>query len=320
MTAAQVTQKIRVGLSACLAGDEVRYNGQAAEDRFVTGSLSEYFEYVKVCPEMAIGMGTPRETVRIVDDNGLHLRNREGTNDYTEKMVSFSRSSASKMNDENLCGFIFKKGSPSCGAFRVKRYHPEGHTLRADETGFYAAEIRRKMPWLPVEEDGRLNDPALRYNFISRVFAMDFWRKNVEANCSIKSLVDFHARHKYMLMSHHQNYVSELGRLVANKDRLPPEEVADKYLHRFFEITEKPASSKKHANVLYHLFGYFSGKLDEFDRKETVSLIEEYRNGLLPLVTPVKRISHYVKKFKVDYLMNQAYLDYPEDLCVLNRL
>lgn len=311
---------IPVGLSACLSGDEVRYNAQGAEDKFVTRQLSGFFEYVKVCPEMSIGMGTPRETIRIVEDDGLKLRNREGSNDYTDKMNSFTKSSVDRMGQKNLCGFIFKKGSPSCGAFRVKVYNNEGVTQRHDEKGFYAKAFQEKYPWIPVEEDGRLNDPGLRHNFLSRVFALRRWQLMVEENPSMKGLVGFHQKHKYMLMSYSQEGLRELGRIVANHEKVALETVCENYLKLFTELTKKPAPSSKHTNVLYHMFGYFSSVLDEFDRHETIAIIEKYREGLVPLVLPVMRISHYVRKLRVDYLLGQSYLVYPEELGVLNKL
>ena len=313
-------EKIPIGLSACLSGDEVRYNGQAAEDKFVTQQLSRFFEYHKVCPEMSIGMGTPRETIRIVEDDGLKLRNREGTNDYTDKMKNFVDKSSTEMGQHRLCGFIFKKGSPSCGAYRVKVYDNEGVTQRHDESGFYAKELMNKYPWIPVEEDGRLNDPGLRHNFIVRVFALRRWQLMVEDNPGIKGLIAFHQKHKYMLMSYNQNGLKELGRIVANKEGLAPETACKNYLEKFTEMTKKPAPRSKHSNVLYHMFGYFSRDIDEFDRHETISLIEKYRNGLIPLVLPVMSISHYVRKLKVKYLLGQSYLVYPEELGVLNKL
>lgn len=312
--------KIKVGLSACLSGDEVRYNGQAAEDKFVTHQLNRYFDYVKVCPEMAIGMGTPRETIRIVEDEGLKLRNREGSNDYTEKMNNFAQQSVLEMGEQDLCGFIFKKGSPSCGAYRVKVYDNEGVTQRHDESGFYAKEFMQKYPWVPVEEDGRLNDPGLRHNFLVRVFALKRWKLMFKDGPSINSLVQFHQKHKYMLMSYSQEGLRELGRIVANKDKRSPEEACSTYLEKYVELTKKPASSKKHANVLYHMFGYFSRYIDDFDRQETVELIEKYRLGLIPLVLPVMRISHYVRKLKVKYLLGQSYLVYPEEIGLLNKI
>ena len=314
-------EKIKIGLSACLSGDEVRYNAQGAEDKFVTQQMSAYFSYVKVCPEMAIGMGTPRETIRIVStDDGVRLRNREGSNDYTDKMREFSSRSAQELEEERLCGFIFKKGSPSCGAYRVKVYRETGETINNSEIGFYSRAVQEKYPFLPVEEDGRLNDPGLRHNFIVRVFAYRRWQMMVEDNMSINSLVAFHQKHKYMLMSYSQEGLRELGNLVANKEKRDVAEVCHEYIEKFSELTKKPASRAKHTNVLSHLFGYFSKYLDDFDRQETVAVIEKYRTGLLPLVLPISRISHYVRKYEIKYLLGQSYLVYPEELGILNKL
>lgn len=312
--------KIKIGLSACLAGDSVRYNGQGAEDRFITRDLSRYFDYVKVCPEMGIGMGAPRETIRLVDDNGLRVKNHEGTNDYTDRMRDFSESKTDDLKDENLCGYIFKKGSPSCGAFRIKVYNTRGETLHNNEAGVFAKTFQNKYPWIPVEEEGRLNDAALRHNFISRVFAYRRWQIMIGDKPTAKQLVRFHQVHKYMLMSYSQDKMRELGRIVANHEKRDIAEVCHEYLIKFSELTAKPAPRKKHANVMYHIFGYFSKYLDDFDRHELVDVIEKYRTGILPLVLPVSRISHYVRKFKVEYLLGQSYLIYPEELGVLNKI
>ena len=313
--------KIKIGVSACLTGDEVRYNGQGSEDKFLNRELSTHFDFVKVCPEVGIGLSIPRETIRLVRKNDeVRLVNHGGDKDFTDKMQDFSAKSAERIKKERISGFVFKKNSPSCGAFRVKVYNEKGVTQHNGSMGMYAKYIQEKFPWLPVEEDGRLNDPGLRHNFISRVHAMKKWQDTVEDNLCMKSLINFHKTHKYMLMSYSQLGLKELGRLVANGEGRAIEDIAHEYLLKFAALTAKPAPRSKHVNVLFHLMGYFSQKLDEFDRKEIVSVITNYKDGLVPLVLPVRAVSHYIKKFKVEYLMTQSYLDYPEDLCVLNRL
>lgn len=312
---------IKIGVSACMIGDAVRYNGQAAEDRFVNRELSKLVDFVKVCPEVGIGLGIPRETIRLVKkESGLRLVNYGGDKDFTEAMEEFSVTSGKKMAKENLSGFIFKKNSPSCGAFRVKIYNEKGVTQPDVSAGVYAAHIQEKFPWLPVEEDGRLNDAALRHNFIARVFAIKRWQEDVETNLSMKSVINFHQAHKYMLMSYSQDGLRKLGQLVANSEGKGVEELAHEYLMGFAELTKKPASRSKHVNVLFHLIGYFTQELDDFDKKEMVDNVENYRKGLIPLVLPITRIRHYVNKYAVDYLSGQAYLDYPEELGVLNTL
>lgn len=313
--------KIKIGLSSCLLGEKVRYDGQGAEDKFVSVDLARYFEYIKVCPEMAIGMGTPRETIRLVDENGqVKVKNREGSNDYTDKMVSFSAIKVKQLAEENLSGYIFKKSSPSCGAFKIKLYNTAGETIHNNEAGVFAKKFQETYPWIPVEEDGRLNDAALRHNFLSRVFAYKRWQILIGEQPTAKNLVKFHMLHKYMIMSYSQETLRELGQIVANHEKREIKEIAHEYLLKFSAISKKPASRQKHANVLYHVFGYFSRYLDDFDRQELVILIEKYRNGILPLVLPVSRINHYVRKFKIEYLLGQSYLIYPEELGVLNTI
>jgi len=312
---------IKIGVSACMIGDAVRYNGQAAEDRFVNRELSNFVDFVKVCPEVGIGLGIPRETIRLVKkEKGIRLVNHGGDKDFTEAMNEFSEQSSEKMQSEGISGFIFKKSSPSCGAFRVKVYNEKGVTQHESSIGMYSAHIQKRFPWLPVEEDGRLNDAALRHNFIARIFAIKRWQENVAIKPSIKALADFHQIHKYMLMSYSQNGLRELGQLVANSEDKNIFDLTQEYLLKFAELTKKPASQSKHVNVLYHFIGYFTQELDDFDKKEMVENIEKYRKGLIPLVVPISRIRHYVKKYNVEYLSNQAYLDYPEELCVLNKL
>ena len=314
--------KIKIGVSACLTGDEVRYNGQGAEDKFLNREIRHLFDFVKVCPEVGIGLGIPRETIRLVKkkDTGIRLVNHSDTKDFTEDMMHFSMSSADNFAEEKISGFVFKKSSPSCGAFRVKVYNEKGVTQAQSSIGMYSAHIQERFPWLPVEEDGRLNDPGLRHNFLSRVFAIKFWQENVENDPSVKALVNFHKVHKYMLMSHSQVGLRKLGQLVANEAKKPINELMHEYLLLFTSLTKKPAPRSKHVNVLFHLMGYFSEKLDDYDRQETVKVIDKYRRGLIPLILPITRISHYVEKFKIEYLQIQSYLKHPEELCTLNRL
>ena len=313
--------RIRIGLSACLTGDEVRYNGQGAEDRFVNRELVNYFDFIKVCPEVGIGLGIPRETIRLVKKNDdIRLVNHSGDKDFTDKMLDFSKTTGAKLKDERISGYIFKKSSPSCGAFRVKVYNEEGVTQAQSSVGVFSKYIQEKFPWLPVEEDGRLNDPGLRHNFISRVFAIKYWQENVEDDLSVNSLVEFHKIHKYMLMSHGQVALRKLGRIVANSQKKPVEEMAEEYLALFTEVTRKPAPRSKHANVLFHLMGYFSKKLDDFDRKEVVNVIDKYRRGLIPLVLPINSINHYTNKYQISYLQEQSYLKTLDELCMLNRI
>lgn len=313
-------KKINIGLSACLAGDKVRYNGQDCFNQLINSHLAEYFEYTTVCPEIAIGMGTPRETIRIVKDGELQLRASKSNEDFTEKMRLFAISDMERIKNANLCGFIFKKGSPSCGAFRVKVYTPEGMPLVEKTSGFYAAQVMKSLPWLPVEEEGRLNDARLFENFIQRVFALGRWQEMMQNGLTHKALLDFHQFHKYWIMAHNQLQLKKLGSILANRKNRSVEELARDYLELFTSVVSKPPRSSNHINVLHHLLGYFKKSLDSFDKKEMLTTIEHYRKSYVPLILPVSRLAFYAKKYQQKYLLNQSYLHYPENLGLLNKL
>ncbi|WDE99001.1 DUF523 and DUF1722 domain-containing protein [Lentisphaera profundi] len=312
--------KIKIGLSACLAGENVRYNGQNSLNKLITQDLEEYFEYVKVCPEVAIGMGTPRETIRVVRDGELQLRASRSNTDYSKDMRDFAKADMKRVADADLCGFIFKKGSPSCGVFRVKIYNTDGMPQVEKTSGFYAAQVMESFPWLPVEEEGRLNDPPLFENFIQKTFALGHWKEMLKEGLSHKGLLDFHQYHKYWIMAHNQAGLKRLGKMLANRGERSVEELASEYLKEYSEIVHRPPTSLKHSNVLYHLLGYFKQDIDSFDKGEMVKLIEQYRENHIPLVVPITRLAYFAKKYKQEYLLNQSYLRHPENLGVLNRL
>ncbi|EDM27131.1 hypothetical protein LNTAR_15717 [Lentisphaera araneosa HTCC2155] len=313
-------EKIKIGLSACLSGDEVRYNGQGCRDKLVMDQLHDFFDYVKVCPEMAIGLGTPRPTIRLVQHEKIRLQETKGDGDYTEKMEAFAKEDMERLKKLDLCGFIFKKGSPSCGAYRVKIYSEEGHPLIEKTAGMYALQVKKNFPWLPIEEDGRLNDAPLFENFIFRAFALNDWQQMLRKGLSHGGLHNFHRRHKYALMAHSHEAVNELGNYIAHKGDLSIEVMAESYLSRFMDFMSKPPKRLQHANVLYHLLGYFKKDIDAFDKEDTVKMIEQYRKGYIPLVVPITRISHYTQKYEQEYLMDQSYLERPDKLGLLNKL
>ena len=315
-----MSSKLKIGLSACLAGDDVRYNGQNCLNKLITRDLDEYFEYVKVCPEMAIGMGTPRETIRVIRDGDLQLRASRSNTDFSDKMRAFAAADMERVKNAKLCGFILKKGSPSCGVFRVKVYNPEGMPQVEKTSGFYAAQLMESCPWLPVEEDGRLNDPPLFENFMQRVFALGKWQKILEDGLTHKGLLDFHQYHKYWIMAHNQAGLKRLGKMLANRGERSVEELASDYLEEFTKVVHRPPTSLKHSNVLYHLLGYFKNDIDAFDKKEMVKLIEQYRKNYIPLVVPITRLAYFAEKYQQEYLLNQSYLKHPERLGVLNKL
>ncbi|GAB2191519.1 DUF523 and DUF1722 domain-containing protein [Sessilibacter sp. MAH1] len=321
------SQNIPVGISACVLGQEVRYNGGHKRSRFCTDILSKVFDFKPYCPEVAIGLGIPRPTIRLVGDpeKPRVIGSDDPNLDVTERMYSYSDTTSKQLTD--LCGYIFIKNSPSCGAFRVKVYNDDtssksyGYPSEEKGRGVFAAAVMDNNPVLPVEEEGRLNDPPLRENFILRVFALHYWRESVEKKPSFAALVDFHSRYKYTLMAHSQKGYREAGRIVANHDKKPEREVLDQYIHCFMATLSKPATRKNHCNTLQHILGYLKRTVDGEIRKDLLEVIDLYRRGIVQLSVPVTMIKHYVDRYGNDYIRSQVYLDpYPLELGLRNQI
>ncbi|TCI01807.1 DUF1722 domain-containing protein [Corallincola luteus] len=309
--------KIPVGVSACVVGQKVRFDGGHKQSGFVVRDLDPYFDYRPACPEMAAGMGTPRQTVRLVED-GDWLKVR-GSRDRSFDVSDALHNASEKLSDglADLRGYIFCAKSPSCGMERVKVYHPNGHSLRHDGVGVFAEKILKKYPYLPCEETGRLNDVLIRESFLTRVFTLDLWKRDVEANLTKKSLLDFHAKHKLMLMAHSPEHYRAIGPLLADLSSANLEQVAYSYIVQLMQGLAMPASRKKHTNVLMHIQGYFKRALEVGDKAELTQMIHRYREGLLPLSTPRELLKHYLRKHRDDYLQGQRYFQpYPEHLTV----
>ncbi len=314
-------EKIRVGVSTCLLGENVRFDGGHKKNDYVLHTLSDFFEWVPVCPEVDIGLGTPRESLRLVGDAGNpRFVTGKSNIDHTEKMVSYSDRKVEELQKLNLNGYILKKDSPSCGMERVRVYDESGMPNRKG-VGIFARALMERMPLLPVEEEGRLNDLKLRENFIVRVFCHYRWQKIALGNFSVNALVQFHTQHKFLLMAHSEKHLRELGRLVADAKKYPPRKLKEKYVTRFFEALRRKSTHRKHTNVLQHILGYFKKDIDDRDRHELLQTIEEYRQGLLPLIVPITLIKHYVNKFDVQYIKDQVYLNpHPKELMLLNHV
>jgi uncharacterized protein YbgA (DUF1722 family)/uncharacterized protein YbbK (DUF523 family) len=313
-------QRPRLGISACLLGQPVRYDGGHKHDPFLTETFGRFVDWVPICPEMEVGMGVPRESVRLV--GAVHaprmIAERSGR-DWTEAMNSFAAKRSEDLTTLNLSGYVFKKDSPSCGVERVRVYESKSQPARRGR-GLFAAALMKKLPLLPVEEEGRLNDPTLRENFIERVFAYHHWRAASRAK-SRAGLVAFHTGHKYLLLAHSELHYRRLGRIVAGMKKKSLGELYDDYGRGFMEALAVHASAKKHANVLDHMMGYFSDQLSAGERRELVELIADYRRQLIPLIVPVTLIRHYVRKFGVEYLENQIYLaPSPKELMLRNHV
>lgn len=312
--------RLRLGISACLLGEKVRYDGGHKRDYFLTEIFGPFVEWVPVCPELEIGMGVPREPVRLTGhaDRPSMIAERSGKN-WTVAMRRFSARRAGELKRLNLSGYVLKKDSPSCGIERVKIYSPKGVTR--DGRGLFATALMNELPLTPVEEEGRLNDPLLRENFIERVFAYRRWQETAAGPKSVRALVDFHTAHKFQLLAHSERHYRYLGRLVASAKRTPLGQTYERYGRGLMEALGVVANTRKHANVLEHMMGYFSKELSPSERQELVEVIGDFRRQWIPLIVPITLIRHYVRKYAVDYLRNQVYLDpSPKELLLRNHV
>jgi len=311
---------IKIGVSACLLGENVRWNGGHARSRFVTDILSQFVEFVPVCPEVEAGFPTPRETFRLVGEpENPRLVTTKGGVDHTDHMVLWSRDRVRQLEDEDLCGFIFKKDSPNSGLYRVKVYNEKGMPAKQG-TGIFAHEFTRHFPRVPVEEDGRLNDPRLRENFIEQIFTMRRWRDGLAGRKTMGKLVDFHTRHKLLLLSHSPKHYRAMGKLVAAGKAKDPAELYREYEIQLVEALRLLTTVKKNVNVLYHLLGYFKKEISAEEKQEMIALIERYHRELVPLIVPITLINHYVSKYRQPYLQQQVYLNpHPVELKLRNH-
>lgn len=313
---------VRIGISACLLGQKVRFDGGHKRDAFLVETFGRYVEWVPVCPEVEMGLDTPRDAMRLQIEGGeIRLITPKTGIDHTEQMRTFADHRLAELAAERLCGYILKKDSPSCGMERVRLYAGHDSPSRSGR-GLFAAALMQQFPHLPVEEEGRLNDPRLRENFISRVFAYQRWRQLTEKPLSRAALMNFHAQHKFLLVAHSQMGAQRLGRLLASPESCVDVDVlAMTYLDRFTEVMHRTPTRRSHTNVLQHLAGYVSKRLDADEREELTTMIDQYRLGLLPLIVPMILIRHYVRKFRVPYLLDQVYLSpHPHELMLLNQL
>jgi uncharacterized protein YbgA (DUF1722 family)/uncharacterized protein YbbK (DUF523 family) len=313
--------KIKVGISSCLLGEAVRYDGSHKHLRLATDSLSRYFEFVPECPEMGIGMGVPRKPIRLVGnvDNPRAVAVNDESQDFTQALTAFGHSKADEHDD--LSGYIFMKNSPSCGVFRVKVYQDNGYPSQLPGRGLYAQAFIDKHPLLPVEESGRLCDPILRENFITRVFAYANWQALQKEGLTAKRILDFHARYKYCLMAHSPKKYAELGRMLADAGNHDPEALGARYFAELMATLCKLASRKTHTNVMMHLQGYLKKKISSREKAELGKIIEQYRTAQVPLIVPMTLLKHHFNNHPDPYINRQAYLQpYPDDLSLRNDI
>ena len=315
------SRPIRIGISACLLGEAVRFDGGHKRDAFLTEGFGRFVEWVPVCPEVECGLGTPRESMRLVGtEDGVRLLTVRSAIDLTSRMVGFARARVAQLTSADLCGYVLKKDSPSCGLERVKIYTSSGNATRTGR-GVFAAAILKRFPDLPIEEEGRLSDPRLRENFVERVFG--YWRLRglFATRWTVGSLVLFHTAHKLILMAHSPEIYRELGRLVANARSVPRSQLELRYTKAFMAALATQASPGRHANVLEHMAGYFTRRLDGKSRQELSDVIGDFRRGLVPLIVPITLVRHHVRVHSEAYLAEQIYLDpYPKALMLRNHV
>ena len=307
---------IKVGISQCLLGAKVRFDGGHKQNRYCQNDLSKVFSFVQLCPEVGIGMPIPRKTIRLVGDadNPRAVFSAGGTEDFSEDLKNFADQNLEILSQ--LSGYIFCKASPSCGVQRVKVYRENGHS-ESNGTGIFAARVKQLFPNLPVEEDGRLNDPLLRDSFIKRVYIYNEWQQLNKSGLTSNKLYGFHSRHKMTLLAHCQTTYRKLGPLVASVTKENIIDVAESYIGLVMTALEKMATRSNNTNVLMHLQGYLKDHLSTEDRQELSECILEYNDGIQPILSPLTLLKHHLKHNPIPYVEQQSYLDpYPKSLAI----
>jgi len=317
----------RIGISRCLLGDEVRHDGGHKRDPFLVSTFGRFVEWVPVCPEIEVGMGTPREPIQLVvsqdgvpsDGQTVRLVGVKSHTDWTTRMTTFAASRVRELKVADLAGYVLKKDSPSCGLERV-RVHDDGHVTRTGR-GLFAEALVRELPNLPVEEEGRLNDPALRENFVERVFAYQRLRALFSGRWKIHQLVVFHSMHKLQLLSHSRQGYAELGRLVAGAIKHPRRDLSTTYQRLFMTTLARMATPGRHSDVMMHVAGHLKRLIQPGDRDELLATIHDHRRGVVPLVVPITLLRHHVRRHDVGYLKDQTYLEpHPRELGLRNHV
>jgi uncharacterized protein YbgA (DUF1722 family)/uncharacterized protein YbbK (DUF523 family) len=313
--------KIRLGISSCLLGEKVRYDGGHKLDHFLTDTLGKYVTWVPVCPEMGSGLPIPREAMRLVGDSEKpHLITIRTGVDHTDRMMSWAKKKVAELGRNELCGFVFKSRSPCSGMRGVKIYSETGMP-HATGSGIFARAFMETFPLLPIEDEGRLHDPALRENFIERIFAFKRWREFIDGGDTTGELVSFHTDHKLLIISHSQKHYRILGKIVAGAKKVKRAELHQQYFTILMDGLRLLATVKKNTNVLQHMAGYFRELLSKDENQELQEVNEHYHRELVPLIVPVTLIKHYVRKYDVTYLKRQYYLNpHPLELMLRNHV
>jgi uncharacterized protein YbgA (DUF1722 family)/uncharacterized protein YbbK (DUF523 family) len=300
--------RIKIGVSSCLLGEKVRWDGNHKQDSVVKNQLGRIFEWVPSCPEVEIGMGIPRESVLLTGSSKAPrmVGNNSGT-DWTRRMNRYSNKRSAELAKMNVCGYIFKSKSPSCGIGHIPVTDKNGKTQR-NGRGLFSEALIRQCSLIPAEDEGRLHDARVRENFITRVFAYYRLKQLMSGRLSRKALVEFHTAHKFLLLAHSRKYYDALGKLVANPKQFSPSELKRRYADQFMQAFTYKTTTRKNSDVLHHMVGFFKKLLSEEEKRGVIDAVEEYRKGLIPLIKPVTLIQRYVRKHNIEYLANQIYL------------
>lgn len=315
-----MSNNIRIGISSCLLGEEVRFDGGHKSSAYVKNTLAQYFEFVSFCPELAIGLGVPRPTIRLIKNNGQVrlVDGKDNSIDHTELMIERSTDYCERM--QPVSGYILKSKSPSCGMERVNLFNEKNFPEKTG-IGVFANELMKTFPDLPVEEEGRLNDPHLRENFIERVFTYYRWQQMLERGLSISALMDFHKEHKFILLAHDESTYRRLGPIIAKAQSENLQQLASEYISSLMQAMKKHATRKKHMNVLQHVMGYLKNDMDADDKQDLLELLDKYRLGQVPLVVPVTLLKYHLRKNPQPYIEDQLYMNpYPEELMLRNHV
>ena len=313
------TEKIRIGISTCLLGEKVRYDGNHSHDPYLTRTLSQFVDYVPVCPEVECGMPIPREAVRLAGEPACpRLVTQKTGQDMTAMMTDWIPGKLEALEKEDLCGFVFKGKSPSSGLYRIRVYGDDGK-VRKTGRGLFARAFTQRFPRIPVEESGRLNDPKLREHFIRRIFSLRRWRRLLAENRTPGGLVEFHTRNKLLILSHSQDDYRKLGRLAARGKQMDRDRLFEDYEALLFRALELKTTPSKNINVLLHIMGFFKKQLTADEKQEMLTVIDQFRAGLVPLVVPLTLVNHYVRKYDQPWLKVQTYLNpHPFELKLRN--
>ena len=314
-------KKISLGISSCLLGNKVRYDGGHKLDPFLAGTLGQQVEWVPVCPEAACGLGIPREVMALEGDPAAPRVRTVWTGlDHTARLRRWIKGELKVLADIDISGYVFKARSPSCGVRDTKVFDAKCR-IRSRGPGLFARAVMDAFPLLPVEDEERMHVPALRENFIERVFVYKRWREYIKEDGSLGGLVAFHTNHKYLIMAHSQKHYSLLGKMVADAKKLRKDKLHENYIRLLMEGLQLLATTKKNSNVLQHMAGYFKDKLSADEKKELLEVITNYHDGLVPLIVPITLLRYSVRKYKEDYLSRQVYLNpHPLELMLRNHV